>query len=219
MQILHRLRGTLAAALAALTLAVPPAQAQQTSDPDSYVFLVVVAERSVHCDLLKRWQVAAVLSQAKRAIPTLSDAERADLAATALRQAASTPCDDPRVNDWIRGAAPGIEREWLPPNLALFRSFATMEEPPAVFRAIVADMNLSRAIGAIDGEIRAFQANGIRPEGGLTWEAYLAQVNGVAAEIAAAAAGEDGAVYTQESARAYVIDAAFITKLWLADPN
>ncbi len=218
MQILHRLRDGLALTLALVILAIP-ARAQPTSDPDSYVFLVVVAERGIHCGLLESWQTTAILSEARRAIASLGDDERANLAATALQQAASTPCDDPQVNTWISGAAPGIEREWLPPHLALFRSFAAMDNPPDLFLSIVASTDLSLAVSAIDGEIIAFQANGILPEGNQTWEAYLGQVNAVAAEIAAAARGEPSTAFTQASARAYVLDAALITTLWLAQRN
>ena len=127
------------------------------------------------------------------------------------------PCDDPQIATWMESGTPGIEAEWLPPNLALFRALAAMDAPPEIFLTIVGATDLSAAIAAVDRQIAAFEAAGITAEGDVDWETYLARVNDVAPEIVAAARGEASAAFTQESATALIRDAALIVVLWLHD--
>jgi hypothetical protein len=214
----RRLGEKIAIAAAALALAAGPVRAQQVPpDPAAYTFLATVADRGTNCGLLKAWQVAAILSQASRLLLTFAEADQADLIAAATEQANATPCDDPQVNQWIAAALPGIEREWLPPNLALFRSLATMDEPPQIFIDITTDTDLTAIVAAIDAKIADFDAAGVQAEGGMAWDDYLAAVDDAAVDIVAAVAGDPNAPYTQDEATGYVVDAAVIVTLWFED--
>ncbi len=218
--VVRRLGERVVIAVLAAALAAAPLRAQQAPpDPASYIFLATVADRGLNCGLLKPWQVAAILSEAGRLLNAFEEADRDGVIAQATEQAAATPCDDAGVNQWIQGATPGIEREWLPPNLALYRALATMDEPPQLFLDIVGDTDLTSAVASIDAQIASFEIGGLVAEGGLAWDDYLSQIADVAAQIVSAAAGEPDAAFPQDDATSYIVDAAVIVTLWLSDPG
>lgn len=198
----------------AFTASAALAQANAGRD---YIFLAITADRGLNCGLMSNWEVASLLSQLERIIENFSPADQLTLQQTAATQAAQTPCDDPTIVEWIATARPGMVTEWLPPNLALYRAFALMAEPPALFSQIVQETNLSLAVAAIDRQLALFDAGGLRAEGEMGWDEYIMQIADVAVEIAAAAAGAVGTEFDEETAVGFIADAALIVSLWLAD--
>ena len=201
-------------ATAAIILAAP---SKAQDEGATYIFLVTVADRGLNCGLMADWEVAALLSETDRILLRFGAGDQQALIDAATQQAAATPCDDPQINEWIAGARPGMEREWLPPNLALFRAFAALEAPPQLFVDIVGDTDLAAAVATIDAKLDAFEAAGITAEGERTWDEYIAEVAEVAIDVAAAAGGATDTDFPPDIATEYVIDAGLITVLWLAD--
>lgn len=204
----------LAAAIAICTAVVAgPANAQGTNE-DTYVFLYTAAERGLECDLLNQWQAALLHAENNRALERITD-DRTQLTEQAIAAAATTPCDDPAMNEWLDAARPGFAQEWLPPYLALYRALALLDAPPAEFVAIAGDIDQAEAVAAIDAEIAALTNRGIRAEGGGTLEDFVDEVEGIALDIVAAAAGDADAGFTQAEATAFITEAATIVGLWL----
>lgn len=198
------------------TLTASAALAQGNAGRD-YVFLAIAGDRGLNCGLMNDWEVASLLSQLDRIIENFAPADQQALVQTAAAEAAQTPCDDPIVGEWIVAARPGMVTEWLPPNLALYRAYALMAEPPLLFTQIVRETNLSLAVAVIDRQFAVFDAAGLLAEGELSWDDYILQIADVAVEIAAAAGGAVGTEFDEETAVGFIADAALIVSLWLAD--
>ncbi|MHA1559407.1 MAG: hypothetical protein ACTSWI_01890 [Alphaproteobacteria bacterium] len=202
--------------IVATTLTASTAFAQGNAGRD-YIFLAIAADRGLNCGLMHDWEVASLLSQLERSIQDLAPSDQQALEQTAAEQAAQTPCDDPIVGQWIEAARPGMMTEWLPPNLALYRAYALMTEPPVLFSQIVQETNLLLALDAIDRQFAVFVATGLLAEGEMGWDDYILQIADVAVEIAAAADGAVGTEFDEETAIGFIVDAALIVSLWLAD--
>jgi hypothetical protein len=202
--------------IVATTLTASAALAQGNAGRD-YVFLAIAGDRGLNCGLMSDWEVASLLSQLERIIQNFTPADQQALEQTAAAEAAQTPCDDPIVGEWIEAARPGMMTEWLPPNLALYRAYALMAEPPLLFTQIVRETNLPLAVAVIDRQFAVFDAAGLLAEGEMGWDDYMLQIADVAVEIAAAADGAVGTEFDEETAVGFIADAALIVSLWLAD--
>lgn len=214
--IASRCLSAIATALAGLVVAVAPARAQAGIE-DTYIFMVTMAERGLACELLANWEAATILAETERMLIRFPETDRDTLAAAAATEAELTACSDPAVNEWIAAARPGIEREWLPPYLALYRSLAIMETPPDLFLQIIGETDLDIALAAIDVQIAALEAAGVLAEGREEWTDYLAIVDEATIDIVFAAAGGEGGPFAEDEATGFIIDAALIVTLWLAD--
>jgi hypothetical protein len=178
----------------------------------SYTFLVAVAETGARCGQLTDWEAATIRAETRRLLSRFPPDEQANLLFAASAQAAAATCDDEEIALWIGAARPGIEREWLPPNLALFRAFATMIAPPLTFIAAINISDLAGAVAVIDAQFQAFERDGVLPEGGRSWNAYTACRG---RPIMRSLSG-GGGVFTADEAAAFIVEAAVITTLWLA---
>jgi hypothetical protein len=204
-------RRLLLAALVALAL---PAAAQAPID-DALVFVAVTAERGSECGLLPPWEAEVIRAEIGMILIEAGEAARETVLADAAALGAAMPCDDVGLNAWIGGARDGILKEWLPPHLAIFRAFAAMEPPPAIFTEAAGTTDLAAAVAAIDAQFAEFEAAGIRAEGGRSWPDYQAMVAGELPAIVAAATGGATDEYGAEEATAYIRNAAAIVALWL----
>ncbi len=204
------------AMVAAATLALTaPAFAQFQPQSASYIFMVSIAEAGERCGHLTHWEAATIRAETRRLLARFARDEQANLLYAAAAPAAAVPCDDPAVLAWVETARPGIEREWLPPNLALFRAFANMVSPPLTFLAATDVIDLAGAVAAIDAKFDELERDGVLPEGGATWDAFAVRVEDAAATITASLSRNSG-VYTPDEAAAFIVEAAIITTLWLA---
>ncbi len=214
---LTRLRraAALGLALVAGITGLAPAARAQEGQAASYAFLVAVAEAGERCGALEPWEAATIRAQARRVLYALSPAGRVDLLADAAEEAAAKRCTDTRMLIWIDGARTGVLREWLPPYLALFHAFASMASPPLPFLAATRSGDRTAGVAAVEAEFAAFAAAGVAPEGGITWETYLAR-------LAEAAAGmvngllSVNVTFAPDDAAAYMVEAGIIVSLWLA---
>lgn len=203
-----------APALLALVALAGPASAQ-ISERQSYVVMTSIAVTGERCGLLDRWEAATILAETRRLLSRYSAEERSEMMAE-VAAAEPAECTDPTITTWIDGARPGIEREWLPPNLALFHAFAALEAPPLAFLAATEGVDVAGRVAAIDAALVDFASRGILPEGGGTWEAYLARVDEAAVAMAASLRGEPGGPFSADEAAAFIIEATLITGLWLS---
>ncbi len=194
-------------------LVAGPARAQNV---ETYVFLAAIAERGLSCELLNDWEAATVDAELDRMAYEFDDAEREQLPELVEAEVAATPCDDPAMVEWIGAAQPGIGQEWLPPYLAVFRSFAMMPEPPALFTEMVEGIDLAEAVATIDAGFDALEAEGVTAEGGVGWDDFTAEVDFVAERMVAAIRGDDDAAFPAEEAIIFITSAATIVPLWLA---
>lgn len=198
-------------ALAGL-LGLSTAAAQDVAE--TYAFLATVAVKGQSCGLLERWESETVLAESDRLLDRVPPAEHGPILLAAEDRIAATQCDDAAMRDWIDAARPGIETEWLPPYLALFKALAGLESPPAAFADAAAGIDADAAIAAIEDRFAAFAAADIAPEGGGNWDAFQAAMEDVARSIAAAVSGGNDE-FTAAEAQLYVVESAAITALWL----
>ena len=204
------------AVLAAATLAMAaPASGQLQPQSASHIFMVSIAEAGERCGHLTDWEAATIRAETRRLLARFARDEQANLLYAAAAPAAAVPCDDAGVLAWVQTARPGIEREWLPPNLALFRAFANMVSPPLTFLAATDVIDLAGAVATIDAKFDELERDGVLPEGGTTWDAFAIRVEDAAATMTASLSRNSG-VYTPDEAAAFIVEAAIITTLWLA---
>lgn len=208
-----RISRAVAAAAIAATLVAGPARAQTV---ETYVFLAAISERGLACELLNDWEAATVDAELDRMAYEFDESERQQLPDLVAAEAAETPCDDPAMVEWIGAAKPGIGQEWLPPYLAIFRSFALMPEPPEMFIEMVEGVDLAEAVAAIDAGFEALEAEGILAEGGVAWNDFTAEVDAVAELMVAAITGEGDPAFPAEEAIIFITSAATVVPLWLA---
>ena len=199
---------------AAVVLAGAPAAAQDNLG-DTYTFLATVAVKGQQCDLIERWESATILAETDRFLNLFPPEQRGLVMAAAEDRIAATDCDDTAIVEWISGARPGIETEWLPPNLALVKALIELDSPPQSFIDLTADIELEAASATIDAQFVAFADAGIGPEGGGSWDAFFQSVGDVAEAMASAAIDGDNDVFSQNEATAFISDATEITLLWL----
>lgn len=202
-------------ALASLALAIAPASAQEDVE-ETYTFLATTAVKGQQCGLLERWESATILAETDRYLNRLAPDERDRIGAAAEQRIAATLCDDAAMNDWIDAARPGIETEWLPPNLALFKAMVELEPPPPMFLDLTSEADLGAAVAAIEAQFAAYEAAGVTPEGDAGWDAFLTSMHDVALAMAAAATFGGNDIFGEAEAQAIITEATLITTLWLA---
>lgn len=204
-------------ALALAFAAATPALAQNNGLPtarQSVVFVKTIAVRGVECDLLERWQGAALYFQAGQEMARFDEAEQLEIATDIELLSSEMTCDDTALVAWTQGAAPNIEREMLPHYLAGYRALAQLPEPPAEFMALTDN---AAGLAAVEAKIAELQAGGGTLEGGLDWTQFDARMRTGATAIAAAVAGDESAGFTTQEARRQMVHIADVTLLWLQD--
>lgn len=203
-----------AAAFGAFALATP-AKAQANVE-ETYTFLVTVAVKGQECELLRPWEAATILAETERFLSRAATDDPAAIAAAANARIVETTCDDEAMLEWIGGAQPGIETEWLPPNLALVRALALQDDPPAIFLDSAVDLDLAVAVAEIDALFAAFEAGGVTAEGAESWSSYAESMEEIATTLSAAINGEND-FFTANEAQAFIVEATLITGMWLDD--
>ncbi len=206
--------------LLVVVLAVP-ALAENRRLPgqqESAVVVELMADRGLHCGLLRPWQAASLRMQTRDLIARFDDAGRAAVAAEIEARRPAMACDDPLLTTWIKGSLPGFDREHLPELLAGYRALATQDVPPARFRNATGRKDYSSALALIDAKLAALEAAGVRPPGGKGWQALAERQAAFAAQMSAAISGVGDAGRVSPAQAAQIVeDVARIGELWLAD--
>lgn len=209
----------LVTAALALTLAAP-ALAQNNGLPTQRQGLVLVeaiTQRGRDCDLLRPWQAEALRMQTQVELAQYEGEDRAAIDTEIAERASAMACDDALLNGWIEGASPGFEREMLPFFLVAYDAMAGLDPVPAAFAQITGRSDYGLPLSIIGAEIERLQDAGIRPEGGVEWDAYETRINTAAAEIAGVLNGGEAERFSRAEAEGYVVNIARVTELWLTD--
>ncbi|MEE2565567.1 hypothetical protein [Hyphobacterium marinum] len=204
------------------TLAVfaAPALAQNNGLPtqrQGLILVEVITQRGLECDLLRPWQAGALRMQTRMELGQYDSEARAEISGEIAERTAAMTCEDPLLIGWIEGASPGFEREMLPFFLVAYDAMAGLDPVPALFAEETGRSDYGLPLSIIGAEIERLQDAGIRPEGGVEWDAYETRINTAAAEIGGVLGGADSERFSHAEAEAYATDIARITELWLAD--
>ena len=204
-------------ASASVILAFAAPAAAQDDVADTYILLTTFAAKGLECDLLRPWEAATIRAETERFLTRYATADAEAIRAAAGESIAETPCDDEGMNQWLDAALPGVETEWLPPNLAMFRGLAAMEPRLPQFEDAATGMDVEAAIAEIEAQFAAFTAEGIEPEGDPGWETFQQSIDLIAVELADAIVNGDNDTFMQAEAETILIEATEIARLWLAD--
>jgi hypothetical protein len=189
------------------------------SQQESAVLIELIAERGEDCDLLRPWQAASLRMQTRDLVARYDESVRARIREEIAVRRLGMTCEDPILTTWIGAAGPNFEPEYLPELLAGYRALALSKPPMAAFTAVTGRTDYADALARINAKLAELEAAGVRPPGGMSWQALADRQAVFAAQIAAAAAngGEPGRFSPQEAVR-IAEDVARITELWLLDP-
>jgi hypothetical protein len=184
----------------------------------SAVLMELIADRGLHCGLLRPWQAASLRMQTREMTARFGEAGRAAIAAEIEARRPDMGCDDRLLTTWITGAGPNLEREYLPELLAGYRALALQDPPPAPFVETAGREDFARALVRIDAKLAALEAAGEQPAGQMSWRVLAERQERLAAQIGAAIAGTgDAGRFSSEQAANIAADVARIGELWLAD--
>lgn len=210
--------GLMAAGMALCVGGGAVAQEGLPSAVRSNAFVQMVAERGLECGLLKPWESAALAGMVRDDMSRRSEELQAQMEAEAARLSAETSCDANALNVWIEGSSPGFEREILPPYLVAYLQLAQMETPLEVFTDTTSLDDYGPAIARIEAKIDALEAEGVMPEGGMSWPAFMDRVEDFVAGFSAMldSGDQDSAEIAQ--AKGMIEKSALITELWLQEP-
>jgi hypothetical protein len=200
---------------------VAPLASQNSGLPtgqQSAVLVELIADRGLHCGLLRPWQAASLRMQTRDLIARFDEARRAAIAKEIDARRPNMGCDDPLLTTWIEGTTPAFEREYLPELLAGYRALALRDPLPSPFVDVAARKDFEGALVLIDAKLAALEAAGVKPGGQPSWAALAERQAGFAAQISAAISGTgDAGRFSPEQAAQLAQDVARIGELWLAD--
>lgn len=190
--------------------------AQGLPGPDqSIVILETVAGRGEACGLLAPWRATGLRAMMEMEMSGWDRERRTAVAAAAAERAAQTPCDDEFLNTYIDAAGANMEVELLPPYLVAYRVFATMDEPPEVFRQTALRLDHSDILAAIDTKLAELEASGRPPEGGKPWPDFIALTETRVVGLMESLDGdESGERYSADQAAAMIAQSVLITHSW-----
>jgi hypothetical protein len=208
--------------LAAVVAATPAsATAQNNGLPNrqpSLILVELIADRGLHCSLLRPWQAASLRMQARDQLATFDEAGRAAIAAEIDARRPKMLCDDALLKTWIEAAGPNFDREHLPELLAGYRAFARQITPPAPFQAATGRTDYADALTRIEDKLAALESAGVQPPGRMSWPALAERQAGFAAQLAAAISGiGEAGRFSAEQAAQIAEDVGRIGELWLQD--
>ncbi len=172
----------------------------------------MIATRGVECGLLKSWQGHALHALALEDRKGWSAELVASLRTETARLIADTDCDAEILTVWIEGASNGFDTEMLPPYLVMYKTLATMEDPPRVFLATSLRLDPAPVIAAIDAKLLELAQSGRKAEGGKDWPDYIADTEAAVLEFVDSLEAEGG-----DQAAAWIAQSALVIEEWYTE--
>lgn len=208
-------------AMFAAILSAGPAAAQNNGLPtraQSVILMNFIADKGLECGLARPWQAALIEAMVLQETLQFDAGQRAEMAALAAERSAEADCDNGMLTAYLDAALPNLEAEGLSNYLVIYRAFAEMETRPAVFEHIALRDDYAPAVAAIGEKLAALEASGAVPDGGGSWDAFIAGTAEAAGELAGMLTGENpDARYSPDEAAALIAQTALIVELWLED--
>lgn len=169
----------------------------------------MIATRGVDCGHLKSWQGHALHALALEDRKGWSAELVASLQTETARLIAETDCDAEILTVWIEGARKGFDTEMLPPYLVVYKTLATMEDPPRVFLATSLRLDPAPVVAAIDAKLLELAQSGRKAEGGKDWPDYIADTEAAVLEFVDSLEAEGG-----DQAAAWIAQSALVIEEW-----